>query len=87
MNVLQQPTAGIPHACATRRAIGQQHNHKQIKPIIAIHQSPVGQPKSTQTSLDGNTSLDNNMKHKAPCSSRGYNGLRESGLLHIDGGR
>ena len=25
------------------------------------------------------------MKHKAPCSSRGYNGLRESGLLNIEG--
>ena len=25
------------------------------------------------------------MKHKAPCSSRGYNGLRESGPLNIDG--
>ena len=27
------------------------------------------------------------MKHKAPCSSRGYNGLRESGPLNIEGGR
>ena len=27
------------------------------------------------------------MKHKAPCSSRGYNGLRESGPLNIDGGK
>jgi len=27
------------------------------------------------------------MKHKAPCSSRGYSGLRESGPLNIDGGR
>ena len=25
------------------------------------------------------------MKHKAPCSSRGYSGLRESGPLNIDG--
>ena len=25
------------------------------------------------------------MKHKAPCSSRGYSGLRESGPLDIDG--
>ena len=25
------------------------------------------------------------MKHKAPCSSRGYNGLQESGLLNIEG--
>ena len=25
------------------------------------------------------------MKHKAPCSSRGYSGLRESGSLWIDG--
>ena len=29
---------------------GQQHNHKQIKSIIAIHQPPIGQRKSTQTS-------------------------------------
>ena len=27
------------------------------------------------------------MKHKAPCSSRGYSGLWESGPLNIDGGR
>lgn len=27
------------------------------------------------------------MKHKAPCSSRGCSGLRESGPLNIDGGR
>jgi hypothetical protein len=27
------------------------------------------------------------MKHKAPCSSRGYSGLRESGPLKIDEGR
>jgi hypothetical protein len=66
---------------------GQQHKHKQFKPIIAIHQSPIGQQKSTQTSKDGNTSLENNMKHKAPCSSRGYSGLRESGPLKIDEGR
>ena len=26
------------------------------------------------------------MKHKAPCSSRGYSGLRESGPLDIEGG-
>ena len=26
--------------------------------------------------------MDNNMKHKAPCSSRGYIGLRESGPLN-----
>ena len=26
------------------------------------------------------------MTHKAPCSSRGYSGLRESGPLNIDGG-
>ena len=57
----------------------------QLKPIIAIHQPPIGQRKSTKTSYDGNTSLDNNMKHRAPCSSRGYNGLRESGPLNIDG--
>ena len=25
------------------------------------------------------------MKHKAPCSSRGYSGLRESGPLYIEG--
>ena len=25
------------------------------------------------------------MKHKAPCSSRGYSGLRESRLLNIEG--
>ena len=25
------------------------------------------------------------MKHKAPCSSRGYSGLRESGPLNIEG--
>ena len=25
------------------------------------------------------------MKHKAPCSSRGYSGLRESGLLNREG--
>ena len=25
------------------------------------------------------------MKHKAPCSSRGYSGLRESGPLDIEG--
>ena len=27
------------------------------------------------------------MKHKAPCASRGYSGLRESGPLNIDGGK
>ena len=27
------------------------------------------------------------MKHKAPCSSRGYSGLRESGPLQIEGGK
>ena len=26
------------------------------------------------------------MKHKAPCSNRGYSGLQESGPLNIDGG-
>ena len=29
---------------------GKQHNHKQIKSIIAIHQPPIGHRKSTQTS-------------------------------------
>ena len=69
----------------TEGTIGQQYNHKQIKPIIEIHQLPTGQRKSTQTSQDGSTSLDNNMKHKAPCSSRGYSGLRESEPLNIEG--
>ena len=58
----------------------------QLKPTIGIHQSSIGQRKSTQTSYDGHTSLDNNMKHKAPCSTRGYSGLRESGPLNIDAG-
>ena len=51
MNILQHPTAGNPSRLRdTEGTIGQQHNHKQIKPIIAIHQLPIGQRKSTQTS-------------------------------------